>query len=131
MNTSVLVVEDNKLNLELLVTVLSSNGYEVLPAEGALTAVEIAQSRIPELILMDIQMPDIDGYMALEMLREDEKTAKIPVIAVTGNAMSHDIENVKKKGFDNFVTKPFRIAHLLDVVSQTLQSANFGSQRNH
>lgn len=110
------------MNLELMVTVLSSNGYRVLPADGGFTALELVSTETPQLVLMDIQMPEMDGYTLLNQLRQNEAHRDIPVIAVTGNAMPHDIEKIHEGGFDEFLSKPFRIAELLKVVGKYLDT---------
>lgn len=116
----ILIAEDNELNRELLVTVLNANGYETLIASNGEEAVKISQTELPELILMDIQMPRLDGFDALALLKQQEQTANIPVIAVTGNAMPHDLEKIEKTGFNSTINKPYKIDELLDTIAVTL-----------
>jgi len=117
---TILVVEDNELNRELMNTILSTNGYEVLSADNALSAVDIARESLPNIILMDIKMPGIDGYGALDLLKEDALSRDIPVIAVTGKSTPHDIEKIRSRGFDDYLGKPFRIHQLLSVVNDAI-----------
>ncbi len=119
MNT-VLIVEDNKLNRELLETILDFNGFARLSVDGGLLAFKLAKSELPDLVLMDIQMPDIDGYKAMEMLRGDEDTQHIPVVAVTGNATESDRERMIEKGFDDIIIKPYLIDDVLNVINRIL-----------
>lgn len=113
---SILVVDDNDMNRELMETVLRGNGYNVLSTDNGTTALEIAKSIQPDLVLMDIQMPFVDGYAALAMLQETASTSAIPVVAVTGNAMPHDTDKILASGFVQCITKPYKLNHLLSVV---------------
>lgn len=112
----ILIAEDNDLNLELLTTILEAHNYSLVAARNGNEAVSIAKSQLPDLILMDIQMPGLDGHGALQALRSQPKTAHIPVIAVTGNAMPHDLNKIADSGFDGIVNKPFRIDELLQAM---------------
>ena len=113
---TILIAEDNELNLELLSTILSVHNYNVLTASNGNEAISTAKSHQPDVVLMDIQMPGLDGHEALEALRADPKTSHIPVIAVTGNAMPHDLRKINDAGFNGVVNKPFRMADLLQAV---------------
>ncbi len=116
----ILVVDDNMMNLELLVTILNANGYKTLSTGSGLEALELAKENRPDLILMDIQMPEVDGYMALDMLRKEQTTHDIPVIAVTGNGMARDLERVANCGFDQYVVKPYKIKAILATIQEFL-----------
>lgn len=102
----VMVVEDTPANMMLALTLLESAGHTVLQAERALTAIEMAQREPPDLILMDVQMPGMDGVTAMRILKGDERTCGIPVIALTAFAMKGDRERLLAAGFDSYIEKP-------------------------
>jgi len=108
----ILVVEDNDLNLRLVRDVLQYAGYDVVEARTGEQGVEIAQDRHPDLILMDLGLPGIDGTEALRLLRESPATAGIPVVAVTAYAMPADQERSRAAGFDGYLTKPLDVLAL-------------------
>ncbi len=112
-STRLLVVEDNPNNLKLMVRILEANAFEVFTAEDGEAGVAAAIRIRPMLILMDLQMPRLDGFGALEALRKEEITRDIPVIAVSGNATTADRSRAMAAGFRTFVAKPFRIDRLL------------------
>ena len=105
----ILIVEDNVKNLKLARDLLQFQGYRTLEAGTAAAAVEAAQRHVPDLILMDIGLPDMDGVAALGCLRAAPATAAIPVIALTAYAMPADRERFRAAGFDGLVTKPIDI----------------------
>jgi two-component system cell cycle response regulator DivK len=117
-NRQVLVVEDNEKNMKLVRDVLRATGYTTLGATTGEDAVELAQSHEPALVLMDVQLPGIDGLEALRRLRQDELTASIPVLAVTAQAMSGDRERFLEAGFDGYLSKPIDVAELIQVVQE-------------
>ena len=112
----VVVVEDNDRNMKLFRDVLESSGYRTLEAETGERAVALTAEHRPDLVLMDIHLPDIDGVEALRILRADEGTASIPVLALTAQAMEGDRERFLAAGFDGYLSKPVNIADLLDAV---------------
>jgi two-component system, cell cycle response regulator DivK len=112
----ILVVEDNETNMKLVRDVLQARGYRVLEATGGRQAVELATEHRPDLVLMDIHLPDIDGVEALGRLRADDRTASIPVIALTARAMRGDRERFQAAGFDGYVSKPVNIGELVGAV---------------
>jgi len=114
----ILVVEDNEKNMKLFRDVLSATGYRTLEATTGGAAVELATKHAPDLVLMDIQMPDVDGVEALRRLRADERTAAIPVLAVTAQAMQGDREHFLAEGFDGYLSKPLNIRELLGTVRE-------------
>jgi two-component system cell cycle response regulator DivK len=114
----ILVVEDNQKNMKLFRDVLQSAGYETLEATTGGRAVELAADHRPGLVLMDVQLPDIDGLEALRRLRADERTAAIPVLAVTAQAMQGDRERFLAAGFDAYVSKPVNIVELIGTVKK-------------
>ena len=114
----ILLVEDNAMNMKLLRDVLVVTGYRTLEATTGAEAVELAAAHEPDLVLMDIQLPDIDGVQALHRLRADDRTAAIPVLAVTAQAMQGDRQEFLAAGFDGYVSKPVNVRELLGTVRQ-------------
>jgi two-component system, cell cycle response regulator DivK len=112
----ILVVEDNEKNMKLFRDILGATGYRTLEATSGERAVELARSQAPDLVLMDIQLPGIDGVEALSRLRADERTARVPVLALTAQAMQGDDERFLSAGFDAYVSKPVDIAELVATV---------------
>lgn len=102
----VLIVEDNEKNLKLFSVIIKSLGYEILTAVNGEEGVSMAKENIPDLILMDIQMPVMDGITASNMLKSDERTKNIPVIALTSYAMTGDKEKFLGLGFSDYISKP-------------------------
>jgi two-component system cell cycle response regulator DivK len=114
----VLVVEDNEMNMKLFREVLLATGYRTLEATTGGEAIELAAEHAPDLVLMDIQLPDLDGVEALNRLRADERTAGIPVLAVTAQAMYGDHERFLAAGFDGYVSKPVDVVEFVGIVRQ-------------
>ncbi len=114
----ILIVEDNEKNLKLVRDLLEVKGYRTLEAGTAELGVELARRHTPQLILMDIQLPGMDGVAGLGQLKADPTTAKIPVIALTALAMKGDRERFRSAGFDGYLVKPINIRELLDVVRE-------------
>ena len=112
----ILVVEDNEKNMKLFRDVLGARGYRTLEATTGGEAVELATEQAPDLVLMDIQMPGVDGVEALRRLRADERTAGIPVLAVTAQAMQGDRERFLAEGFDGYLSKPVNVRELIGTV---------------
>jgi CheY-like chemotaxis protein len=119
---SILVVEDRPLNAKLLRDVLAASGYEVLETGTAEEGLELARSRVPALILMDIQLPGMDGIAALQELRADQGTASIPVIAVTASAMTLERHAIMASGFDGYHSKPISVKALLGEIRRILDA---------
>lgn len=103
---TVLIVEDNEDNRIVYTTILEHRGYEVLEARNGEEGIRIARERHPDLILMDISVPVIDGWKATEILKEGADTAEIPVIALTAHALAEDRETAKNVGCDGYLAKP-------------------------
>jgi two-component system cell cycle response regulator DivK len=112
----ILVVEDNQLNMKLFRDVLVAKGFRALEATTGGEAVDLAVEQTPDLVLMDIQLPDADGVDVLHRLRTDDRTAAIPVLAVTAQAMQGDRERFLAAGFDGYVSKPLHVGELIDTV---------------
>ena len=116
----ILVVEDDKNNLELLTVVLQTHGYEVVAARTGAEALVAARAEQPALILMDMQMPVMDGYTATQHLKADPATAAIPVVAVTAYALTGDREKVMAAGCADYITKPVNTRELPERLRQIL-----------
>jgi two-component system cell cycle response regulator DivK len=114
----ILVVEDNERNMRLFCDVLQASGYRTLEATTGESAVALAIDRGPDLVLMDIQLPDIDGVEALGRLRADERSASLPVLALTAQAMEGDRERFLAAGFDGYLSKPVNIADFITTVKR-------------
>ncbi len=114
----VLVVEDNEKNMKLFRDVLAATGYRTLEATTGGQAVDLASEHTPDLVLMDIQLPDLDGVQALHRLRANARTATIPVLALTAQAMQGDRERFLREGFDGYVSKPVNVRELLGIVRE-------------
>ena len=120
MTPVILVVEDNERNLKLLRDVLEYGGYDVRAARTAEDGITLAVDEPPDLVLMDLQLPGIDGVEALRRLRESPRTADIPVVAVTAQAMKQDRERALRAGFDGYVEKPINVRAFPDQVRRFL-----------
>lgn len=117
----VLYIEDNKDNMTLVKRVLEVEGYEVIGAENGAEGLAKARSLRPDLVITDINLPDIDGYEITETLKRETKTAHIPVIAMTANVMKKDREQVHEVGCDGYIAKPIDIDALPEQVENFLK----------
>jgi two-component system cell cycle response regulator DivK len=116
-----LIVEDNEKNMKLVRDVLNAKGYATLEAVTGEDGVRLAKEHLPVLVLMDIQLPGINGIEALRQLRADPATAAIPVIAVTASVMASDRRNIVDAGFDGYVGKPLNLKEFLDAVASAVR----------
>jgi two-component system, cell cycle response regulator DivK len=116
----VLIVEDNPTNMTLAVFLLKSAGHDVLSATDAETGLTMARAEQPNLILMDIQLPGMDGLQATTLLKQDDATRDIPVIALTALAMKGDEERIRAAGCDGYIAKPMRYQEFLATVASQL-----------
>ena len=119
----ILIVEDNAKNMKLFRDVLQARGYRTLGATSGSRAVELAAEHEPDLVLMDIRLPDVDGVEALGRLRADERTAGIPVLALTAQAMDGDRQRFLAAGFDGYLSKPVDIVDLVATVKRHCEGA--------
>ena len=119
-NELILIVEDNEKNRRLVRDVLQHRGYQTVEAETAEEGIRLAQESRPALILMDIQLPGMNGIEALGRLRANPKTKKIPVIAVTASAMTHDRQKIMAAGFDGYQSKPINVKEFVAAVREML-----------
>jgi CheY-like chemotaxis protein len=120
-NEIVLIVEDNEKNRKLVRDTLQYKGYRTIEAETGEDGVRLAREQQPALILMDIQLPGIDGIAALAQLRADAATRAIPVVAVTASVMTQDRQKIVNAGFDAFHGKPISVRELLATVARLLE----------
>ncbi len=114
----ILIVEDNKNNRKLFRDILKYSGYEVLEAQDGAEGIKTAVEQMPDLILMDIQMPVMDGFEALKALRNMPETGKIKIIALTSFAMAGDKKKILKAGFDDYISKPIDTRKLPEIVKR-------------
>ncbi len=118
-----LYIDDNPASIKLMTSLLAElPDVRVLTAPLGAMGVELAVAHRPDIVIVDIQLPDINGYEALARLRMAPETRRIPVIALSGDAMPHDVERGRRAGFVEYLTKPFRVAELLSTLGQVLGS---------
>ena len=119
---TVLIVEDNELNMKLFNDLLEAHGYRVLQTRDGLSAIEIARKHMPDLILMDIQLPEVSGIEVTKWLKEDDELKNIPVIAVTAFAMKGDEEKIRDGGCEAYISKPISVLSFLHTIDSFLQA---------
>jgi len=118
----ILIVEDNELNMKLFNDLLEAHGFETLKTRDGMEALTIARSERPDLILMDIQLPEVSGLDVTGWLKEDEDTAHIPVVAVTAFAMKGDEERIRRGGCEAYLSKPISVSKFLETVRRYTDS---------
>ena len=126
-NELILIVEDNEKNRRLLRKVLQVSGYRVAEVETGRDAVVAAREQVPDLILLDYQLPDIDGIEVFRLIRADPAIRRMPIVAVTASAMPEDQRRMREAGFDGFETKPINVKDLLVTVAKFLAPEYRGS----
>jgi two-component system cell cycle response regulator DivK len=119
----ILVVEDNPMNLELVSDILEANGYQVIQAQEGRQALEMARAERPGLILMDIQLPEMDGLEVTRLLKSDPDTSGIVVVAITAHAMRGDEERVREAGCSGYIAKPINTRDFVNVIESHMESA--------
>jgi len=119
-NELILIIEDNEKNRKLCRDVLNVKGYKTIESETAEEGLKLAREKSPSLVLMDIQLPGIDGITAMKQLRAAPETAHIPVIAITASAMTHNRTTMLAEGFDGYQTKPISLKDFLAEVQRVL-----------
>jgi two-component system cell cycle response regulator DivK len=122
MPKKVLIVEDNELNMKLFHDLLDAQGYETLETRDGLQALALARQHHPDLILMDIQLPEISGLEVTKWVKEDEELSHIPVVAVTAFAMKGDEERIREGGCEAYISKPISVSHFLDTIRRFSRS---------
>jgi two-component system cell cycle response regulator DivK len=120
MPKTVLVVEDNELNMKLFNDLLEANGYRVVQARTGGEALSVAREAMPDLILMDIQLPEISGLQVTQQILNDPELAEIPIIAVTAFAMKGDEERIRAGGCKDYIAKPISVVGFLEKVKRYL-----------
>ncbi|TYC63291.1 response regulator [Rhodobacterales bacterium] len=123
MAKTVLIVEDNELNMKLFHDLLEAHGYNTLQTRTGIEALQLAREHNPDLILMDIQLPEVSGLEVTKWIKEDESIASIPVIAVTAFAMKGDEERIRQGGCEAYISKPISVAKFLETVRGFLGEA--------
>ena len=116
MKKTVLIVEDNELNMKLFHDLLEAHGYATIETRSGVEAVELARKHHPDLILMDIQLPEVSGLEVIQWIKDDEKLKRIPVIAITAYAMKGDEEKIRQGGCEAYLSKPIAVVKFLETV---------------
>ena len=117
----VLIVEDNEKNMKLARDILQAKGYQTVEAETGEAGVKLAKERKPDLVLMDIQLPGINGIEAFRQLRAEAATARIPVVALTASVTPTDRSQITAAGFDAFISKPISLKEFVDTVKRLIE----------
>ena len=115
-----MVVEDNELNMRLFNDLLEAQGYNVVKTNNGLEAIDLARTHSPDLVLMDIQLPEVSGLDVIRWMKEDETLSSIPIIAVTAFAMKGDEERIRAGGCEAYLSKPISVAKFLETVNRFL-----------
>jgi len=117
MSKTVMIVEDNELNMKLFHDLLESQGYATIQTNNGMEALDLARAHHPDLILMDIQLPEVSGLVVTKWLKEDEELKSIPVVAVTAFAMKGDEERILAGGCEGYISKPISVPHFLETIA--------------
>jgi two-component system, cell cycle response regulator DivK len=125
-NELILIIEDNEKNRKLCRDVLQVKGYRTIESETAEAGIELARGQAPDLILMDIQLPGMDGIAAMKLLKGDAATQRIPIIAITASAMTNNRTAMLADGFDGYQTKPISLKDFLGEVERVLGESRKG-----
>jgi two-component system cell cycle response regulator DivK len=120
MAKTILIVEDNELNMKLFRDVLEAHGYDTLEANDGREAFRMVQEDRPDLVLMDIQLPEISGLEVIRWIKEDDDLKSVPVIAVTAFAMKGDEEKILNGGCEAYIAKPISVNEFIETIAQTL-----------
>lgn len=123
MTKTVLIVEDNELNMKLFHDLLDAHGYRTLQTRNGMEALALAREHHPDLILMDIQLPEVSGLEVTKWLKEDDALRDIPVVAVTAFAMKGDEERIREGGCEAYISKPISVLMFLDTVKEFIGEA--------
>ncbi len=117
---TILIVEDNELNMKLFNDLLEAHDYNILQTRNGMDALRMAREHKPDLILMDIQLPEVSGLEVTKWIKEDENLRSIPVIAVTAFAMKGDEEKIREGGCEAYIAKPISVSHFLETIQKFL-----------
>jgi two-component system cell cycle response regulator DivK len=120
MSKTVLIVEDNELNMKLFNDLLQAHGIKTLLTSSGVEAIELARAHMPDLILMDIQLPEVSGIEVTKWLKDDDRLKSIPVIAITAFAMKGDEERIRQSGCEGYLSKPISVGKFVQTVQSYL-----------
>ena len=123
MAKTVMIVEDNELNMKLFRDIIEASGYETVRTRNGLEALDLARAHKPDLILMDIQLPEVSGLEVTKWLKDDNDLHKIPVIAVTAFAMKGDEERIRQGGCEGYISKPISVPKFIETIRSYLGDA--------
>ena len=123
MKKTILIVEDNELNMKLFHDLLDAYGYQTVQTRNGMEALELARTHHPDLVLMDIQLPEVSGLEVTKWLKDDDELRHIPVIAITAFAMKGDEERIREGGCEAYISKPISVSMFLDTVRQFIGDA--------
>ena len=124
MPKTVMIVEDNELNMKLFHDLLDAHGYATVQTRNGLEALSLSRTHRPDLILMDIQLPEVSGLEVTKWLKQDESLRRIPVIAVTAFAMKGDEERILQGGCEGYISKPISVPHFLETIALYIGPSN-------
>ena len=119
----VMIVEDNELNMKLFKDLIEASGYETIRTRNGLEALDLARAHKPDLILMDIQLPEVSGLEVTKWIKEDDKLHRIPIIAVTAFAMKGDEERIRQGGCEAYISKPISVVSFVETIKSYLGDA--------
>ncbi|HVV92162.1 MAG TPA: response regulator [Hyphomicrobiales bacterium] len=122
MAKTILIVEDNELNMKLFNDLLEANGYGTVQTRSGIEAIGLARQHRPDLILMDIQLPEVSGLEVTKWLKEDDELRSIPVVAITAFAMKGDEERIREGGCEAYLSKPISVTKFLETVRHFLDA---------
>src|SRR5512134_2435552 len=120
MPKTVLIVEDNELNMKLFHDLLEAHGYHTVGTRNGIEALDLARKHKPDLVLMDIQLPEVSGLEVTKWIKEDDELRSIPIVAVTAFAMKGDEEKIREGGCEAYIAKPISVANFLETVQRFL-----------
>ncbi len=123
MSKSILIVEDNELNMKLFNDLLEAKGYSIIQTRNGMEALSLATEHMPDLILMDIQLPEVSGLEVTKWIKEDDRISHIPVIAVTAFAMKGDEERIRSGGCEAYISKPISVGSFLETIQYYIGDA--------
>jgi two-component system cell cycle response regulator DivK len=123
MAKTILIVEDNELNMKLFHDLLEAHGYKTLQTRNGIDAIALARKHRPDLIVMDIQLPEVSGLDVTKWLKEDDTLRNIPIVAVTAFAMKGDEERIREGGCEAYISKPISVALFIETINQFLSPA--------
>lgn len=122
----VLLVEDNYMNKVLVTEILTLNGYEIIEANSGIEAIKLITTERPDVVLMDLHLPEMDGITATRIIKADESLKGIPILALTAAAAKSEEEDLLNSGFDGYVGKPIEVKKLLEAISKSLKDKKQG-----